>query len=167
MARLEAQPYGPLVVLLPFAGAYSRVLNAGCRRMARMGVVMVTAAGNYKDDACLYSPASESEVQALGVPKAWGHVGTCYHLSRLICSGATWAGAVHLIPPTVTALTGHHSWCHQQRGPARFHRHPGHQLWPLCGPLRPGGRHHRRLQRLQHVLHGTERDVTGGCACSR
>lgn len=67
-AALEAQPYAPLVVLLPFAGAYSRVLNAGCRRMAQMGAVMVAAAGNYKDDACLYSPASEPEVQAVGAP---------------------------------------------------------------------------------------------------
>lgn len=71
-AALEAQPHVPLVVLLPFAGAYSRVLNAGCRRMARMGVVMVAAAGNYKDDACLYSPASEPEVRAGGVPRGVG-----------------------------------------------------------------------------------------------
>lgn len=65
-ATLEAQPRAPPVVLLPFAGAYSRVLNAGCRRMARMGAVMVAAAGNYKDDACLYSPASEPEVRVGG-----------------------------------------------------------------------------------------------------
>ncbi|KAK4820446.1 hypothetical protein QYF61_026631 [Mycteria americana] len=65
-ATLEARPHAPLVVLLPFAGAYSRVLNAGCRRMVQMGVVVVTAAGNYKDDACLYSPASEPEVRAGG-----------------------------------------------------------------------------------------------------
>ncbi|NXB74357.1 PCSK9 convertase, partial [Donacobius atricapilla] len=59
---LEAQPTAPLVLLLPLAGAHSPALNAGCRRMARMGAVMVAAAGNYKDDACLYSPASEPEV---------------------------------------------------------------------------------------------------------
>lgn len=65
---MEAQHYAPLVVVLPFAGAYSRVLNAGCRRMARIRVVLIAAAGNYKDDACLYSPASEPEVGAVGVP---------------------------------------------------------------------------------------------------
>ncbi|NWX51211.1 PCSK9 convertase, partial [Steatornis caripensis] len=81
-AKLEGQPYVPLVVLLPFAGAYSRALNAGCRRMAQMGVVMVAAAGNYKDDACLYSPASESEVITVGAtnsedqPASIGTLGT-------------------------------------------------------------------------------------------
>ncbi|NWR62090.1 PCSK9 convertase, partial [Bucorvus abyssinicus] len=79
---LGAQPYVPLLVLLPFTGAYSRVLNAGCRRMARMGAVMITAAGNYKDDACLYSPASEPEVITVGAtnsedqPASIGTLGT-------------------------------------------------------------------------------------------
>ncbi|NXT75433.1 PCSK9 convertase, partial [Zapornia atra] len=81
-AAREAQPSMPLVVLLPFAGAHSRVLNAGCRRMAQMGVVMVAAAGNYKDDACLYSPASEAEVITVGAtnsedqPASIGTLGT-------------------------------------------------------------------------------------------
>uniref|UniRef100_A0A8B9TMN6 Proprotein convertase subtilisin/kexin type 9 n=1 Tax=Anas platyrhynchos TaxID=8839 RepID=A0A8B9TMN6_ANAPL len=57
---LEAQPYAPPVVLLPFAGAYSRVLNAGCRRLVQMGVVMVAAA------------ASEPEVGAGWVPRGVG-----------------------------------------------------------------------------------------------
>lgn len=65
---LEAQPGAPLVLLLPLAGAHSPALNTGCRRMVRAGAVMVAAAGNYKDDACLYSPASEPEVRAEGDP---------------------------------------------------------------------------------------------------
>lgn len=56
------QPSGPLVVLLPLAGGYSRVLNAACQHLARTGVVLVAAAGNFRDDACLYSPASAPEV---------------------------------------------------------------------------------------------------------
>lgn len=52
------------MVLLPLAGGYSRILNTACQHLARTGVVLVAAAGNFRDDACLYSPASAPEVGA-------------------------------------------------------------------------------------------------------
>nr|XP_056701215.1 proprotein convertase subtilisin/kexin type 9 [Euleptes europaea] len=79
---LVAQPYSPLIVLLPLAGGYSHILNAACRLMVRMGVVIIAAAGNYKEDACLYSPASEPEIITVGAtnaqdqPASMGTLGT-------------------------------------------------------------------------------------------
>lgn len=61
-ARLLASPADAVVVLLPFIGGLSRSLNTASRDMAARGAVVIAAAGNYRDDACLYSPASEPEV---------------------------------------------------------------------------------------------------------
>ncbi|XP_066548270.1 proprotein convertase subtilisin/kexin type 9 isoform X2 [Amia ocellicauda] len=81
-ASLIAQPYSPLIVLLPFAGGFSPSLNAACRELVRRGAVLIAAAGNYRDDACLYSPASEPLVITVGAtnyqdqPMIVGNLGT-------------------------------------------------------------------------------------------
>lgn len=64
-ATLQARPEDAVIVLLPFVGGFSWSLNAACRDMVAKGAVVIAAAGNYRDDACLYSPASEPEVRTL------------------------------------------------------------------------------------------------------
>ncbi|GAA6229392.1 proprotein convertase subtilisin/kexin type 9 isoform X1 [Lates japonicus] len=69
-ATLLARPVNAVVVLLPFIGGFSRSLNAACRDMVANGAVVIAAAGNYREDACLYSPASEPEVITVGAVNA-------------------------------------------------------------------------------------------------
>ncbi|KAF5900452.1 proprotein convertase subtilisin/kexin type 9, partial [Clarias magur] len=69
-ASLKVQPVSPVILLLPFAGAFSRALNTACREMVHSGAVVIAAAGNYQDDACMYSPASEPEVITAGATNA-------------------------------------------------------------------------------------------------
>lgn len=58
-------PVTPVVILLPFIGGFSRSLNTASRDMVARGAVVIAAAGNQRDDACFYSPASEPEVARL------------------------------------------------------------------------------------------------------
>ncbi|KAM4641627.1 proprotein convertase subtilisin/kexin type 9 [Discoglossus pictus] len=79
---LMEQPYSPLIVLIPYVGGVSQTLNAVSRALVKSGVIIIAAAGNYKDDACLYSPASEPEVITVGAtnykdqPLTLGALGT-------------------------------------------------------------------------------------------
>ncbi|NXA00871.1 PCSK9 convertase, partial [Nesospiza acunhae] len=141
---LEARPR---VVLLPLAGALSPALNAGCRRLARTGAVMVAAAGNYKDDACLYSPASEPEVITVGAtdsqdqPASIGSLGTNFgRCVDLFAPGDDVIGASSDCSTCFTARSG--------TSQAAAHRRVGGSV--------PSGCHSRALAGIAAVLLSAE-----------
>ncbi|NXI52785.1 PCSK9 convertase, partial [Chloroceryle aenea] len=157
---LEAQPYAPLVVLLPFAGAYSRALNAGCRRMAQMGVVMVAAAGNYKDDACLYSPASEQEVITVGAtnsedqPASIGTLGTNFgRCVDLFAPGDDIIGASSDCSTCFTAQSG------TSQAAAHVAGELGSGVVGRAVPLLAGAGHLSLAELRQRLLHFATKNV--------
>ncbi|NWY35427.1 PCSK9 convertase, partial [Pheucticus melanocephalus] len=137
----------PRVVLLPLAGARSPALNAGCRRLARTGAVMVAAAGNYRDDACLYSPASEPEVITVGAtdsqdqPASIGTLGTNFgRCVDLFAPGDDIIGASSDCSSCFTARSG--------TSQAAAHRRVGGSV--------PSGCHSRALAGIAAVLLSAE-----------
>lgn len=92
-ASLMARPLEAVVVLLPFVGGFSRSLNAACREMVSSGVAVIAAAGNYREDACLYSPASEPEVITVGA------VNSQDQLMSLGAGGTNFGRCVDLFAP--------------------------------------------------------------------
>ncbi|NWY76877.1 PCSK9 convertase, partial [Erithacus rubecula] len=143
---LQARPDAPPVVLLPLAGARSPALNAGCRRMARVGAVMVAAAGNYKDDACLYSPASEPEVITVGATDSEDHPASIGTL------GTNFGRCVDLFAPgdDIIGASSDCSTCFTARsGTSQAAAH-------LCGCCVPSGSHCRALAGIAAVLLSAE-----------
>ncbi|NXK60163.1 PCSK9 convertase, partial [Sylvietta virens] len=143
---LAARPRAPPVVLLPLAGAHSPALNAGCRRMARVGAVLVAAAGNYKDDACLYSPASEPEVVTVGAtdsedqPASIGTLGTNFgRCVDLFAPGDDIIGASSDCSTCFTAQSGTSQAAAHVAGELRFEG-PGGLAVRLLMPAQGFGR---------------------------
>lgn len=64
-------------------------------------------------------------------------------------------------------VLGYYSWSHQCPGPACIHGNPGNQFWPLCRCVCPRRWYCWCLQWLQYLLHGTKRDISSSCPCSR
>ncbi|XP_015244958.1 PREDICTED: proprotein convertase subtilisin/kexin type 9 [Cyprinodon variegatus] len=92
-ATLLARPVDAAVVLLPFIGGFSRSLNTACRQLVAHGAVVIAAAGNYREDACLYSPASEPEVITVGA------VNSADHLMSQGAGGSNFGPCVDLFAP--------------------------------------------------------------------
>ena len=60
----------PSVINLSLSGAHSQPLDKAIKRLYDMGVPMVAAAGNWKSNACKYSPASSPLVLTVGATTA-------------------------------------------------------------------------------------------------
>lgn len=118
LSNRPVHPMAPIVVLLPFIGGFSRSLNSASRDMVARGAVVIAAAGNQRDDACLYSPASEPEVTQV--------------LQVVDQITLPWLGFLNLC----TAPAGHHGGSSELGQPAHVARGRWNQLRSLRGPLR-------------------------------
>nr|ALR88586.1 proprotein convertase subtilisin/kexin type 9-related093 [Saccoglossus kowalevskii] len=81
------------VVVLSLAGQFRQSVNNAAKRLVEEGVIVIAAAGNYKRDACRYSPASEPEVITVGATK---NDDTVYNLGSF---GTNYGGCLDIFAP--------------------------------------------------------------------
>ncbi len=58
VAKVKKEKKRPMVVVMSLGGGFQAAANEAIQNLHDMGVVVVVAAGNGRDDACMYSPSS-------------------------------------------------------------------------------------------------------------
>ena len=92
--RARSNPSRRSIISMSLIGPPHRSVDIALEKAYKAGVISVTAAGNYKDDACDYSPASSQHAITVGGSKEKGD--GLYWFTR---TGTNWGKCVDIFAP--------------------------------------------------------------------
>jgi subtilisin family serine protease len=99
LQQKQEHPDTPMVVNMSFLGALDSRFNKAVARLVNAGIVVVAAVGNYRKNACLFSPGSSRKVLTVGATMYnaklqrdratnFSNYGSCVDIYAYVCDGA-------------------------------------------------------------------------------